>query len=178
MIQEPPGRNSISVVFSLLNSNVPCHQPCSEFPHQVHTLAMSCHLSRGHTDLSLKEESRCLLQPELRHTLTGSPGWFSQGPGACCTPDFQHECGQRIWVWDPPALFSFCGFCLCSDPSAKEMLHCFRDVNLVAEPVSGQALPKLSSDLSRKKLNQKTEITGSGRELLCPFSQNPGKILH
>lgn len=100
------------------------------------------------------------------------------GPGACCTPDFQCECGQRIWGRDPPALFSFCGFCLCSDPGAKEMLHCLRDVNLVALPVSGQALPKLSSDLSREKLNQETEITGSGRGLPCLLLQKPGRIMH
>lgn len=132
MIQEPPGRHSYPL--SLVSLTAMSHATnLALSSHTRCTLAMSCHLSKGtHTDLSLKEESRCLLQPELRHTLTGSPSWFSQGPGACCTPYFQHECGQRIWGWDPPALFSFCGFCLCSDPSAKEMLHCLRDVNLVA----------------------------------------------
>lgn len=54
--------------------------------------------------------------------------------------DFEWQCGQTIWEQDPPALLSFHELCLCSDPSAKGVLHCLRDLNLVALPVSEQAL--------------------------------------
>lgn len=131
--QEPPGRNPISeVVFSLANRNIPCHQTWSEFPCQVHALAMSCHHRWDTPTFLSKRNPGAWYNQELQHAPTGPPIQSSQRLGACCVPDFKCECDQRIWVQDLPALFSFCGFCLCSDPGAKEMLHCLRDLNLVA----------------------------------------------
>lgn len=116
-------------------------------------------IDEGDTHLPLKEKSMFLVQPR---PLVDAPTSASQGPGACCAPDFEYERGQRIRVWDPPALFSCCGFCLCSDPGAKKMLHCLRDLNVMAQPVPEQALSKLSSNLSR--LNQEAKIAGTSKK--------------
>lgn len=49
------------------------------------------------------------------------------------------------------------------------MLHCLRDLNLVAKPDSEQALSKLLSNLSREKLKQETKIAGSSKKTAVPF---------
>jgi len=66
-------------------------------------------------------------------------------------PGFERKSGQKIWVQHPPVLFSFCGFHLCSDPGAKDILHCLRDLNLVAQP--------------------ETRVAGSGKKAAVPLSQ-------
>lgn len=138
----------------------------SQRPRQVQALPPQV---RNTSTFVSERNSSAWTKQELQHALAGP----CRGPRARCVPQnslaLEHERGQRIWVQDPPALFSFCGFRLRSDPSAKEMLHCLRDWNRVAQPVSEQALSKLPSNLCREK-ELKTKRRGEqaqARKLLC-----------
>lgn len=132
-------------------------------------------LAGGHTDLSLKEESRCLLcRPELRHTLTGPPAGSARD---------QEPVAHQIFCMNVAKEFGegILQLCFYSVVFVSVLIPVPKKCCIVWEMWiwwHSLSQDRLSSDLSREKLNQKTEITGSGRELLCLSPPNPGKIMH
>lgn len=126
------------IQYQKLSSVQPTENPktWSKFPFQPHALATSCHHRWKHTSSSLKERSRCLVQP--RATACSDLSFYTDKPGTgsrlILSANVTKQFGSGILQ------LSFHGFCLCSDPGAKEALHCLRDVNPVALPVSEQAL--------------------------------------